>query len=332
MPSLYGGAGSELFHQIKLWQQCSLPLHIIPTHPVEFDQKYLAHGCTFHAPNDWASIPSSSLVISFCNRDFLRNLAAIRQRAQYVIYVNCMAWLYPEEKEAMRHGFVDCFLYQNEKVMNTLVPQLRRLNPNPRIQFRTFVPYFDSSLFPFVDHRPSDFFCAGHISRQEPEKFAVDTWRIYESFSSPVAKKACFLGYDRRSRSKTGPPPEWVQTYLDEQDLSQQDFYRSCHVVLQPTDTVENWPRIGFEAMASGSVLIVDKRGGWEQMIEHGKTGWLCENAADFIAYASKMAWEPRCREDMAGAARERGSALGGLSASLESWKEVFYEASCLCG
>lgn len=76
--------------------------------------------------------------------------------------------------------------------------------------------------------------------------------------------------------------------------------------------------------MASGSVLVVDKRGGWEQMVEHGKTGWLCESPGDFIAYASKMAWEPHYREDMAAAARERGLALGGMDASLESWKAVF--------
>lgn len=59
-------------------------------------------------------------------------------------------------------------------------------------------------------------------------------------------------------------------------------------------------------------------------MIIHGKTGWLCESPGDFIAYASKMAWEPHYREDMAGAARERGPALGGMDASLESWTEVF--------
>ncbi|MFR1530313.1 glycosyltransferase [Akkermansia sp.] len=121
-----------------------------------------------------------------------------------------------------------------------------------------------------------------------------------------------------------GKPPDWVETFHDQKALSQQEFYRRCHIVLQPTDTTENWPRIGFEAMASGSVLIVDKRGGWEQMIEHGRTGWLCESPGDFIAYASKMAWEPHYREDMAAAARERGLALGGLGASLESWRQVF--------
>ena len=93
--------------------------------------------------------------------------------------------------------------------------------------------------------------------------------------------------------------------------------------MLQPTDTTENWPRVGFEAMASGSVLVVDNRGGWRQMVEHGKTGWLCDHERDFIYYASKMAYEPDLRDEMAEAARVRGLELGGLEVSMESWKEV---------
>ncbi len=76
--------------------------------------------------------------------------------------------------------------------------------------------------------------------------------------------------------------------------------------------------------MASGSVLIVDNRGGWQQMIEHGKTGWLCDHERDFIYYASKMAYEPNQRADMAAAAHARGQLLGSLEQSIASWNEVF--------
>lgn len=306
-----------------------MEIHFIPTQDdVQKNPLYsemAARGSTIHNAFDWSVIPDGAPVISFCNQEFLNSLPEIRQRSRRTIFVNCMTWLFGKEKEAMQRGDIALFLYQNENVKTNLMPRLKALNDDANIRFMSFRPYFDDAAFPFMGKRLSDWFGAGHISRQEDDKFSKDILKIYEYFSSPIEKRGFFLGFDARSQAKTGEPPAWIETYHDHNDLSQQEFYHRCHIILQPTDTTENWPRIGFEAMASGSVLIVDKRGGWEQMIEHGKTGWLCENTGDFIAYASKMAWEPHLREDIAAAARERGRKLGGMEASLESWEEVFY-------
>lgn len=70
----------------------------------------------------------------------------------------------------------------------------------------------------------------------------------------------------------------------------------------------------------------MDNRGGWRQQVEHGKTGWLCDHARDFIYYASKMAYEPNQRNDMAEQAKSRALALGGLEASIASWEHVLEE------
>ena len=275
-PSLYGGAGAELYHQVRAWETLGVVLHFIPTQKnvrkAALYGEMTERGHVIHDAYDWAAIPEDAPVISFCNEDFLTALPEIRRRTRRTVFVNCMTWLFGKEKEAMSRGDIALFLYQNDKVWQNVMPRLRALNGDPSVRFMTFRPYFDSAAFPYV----------------------------------------------------AGKPPDWVETFHDQKALSQQEFYRRCHIVLQPTDTTENWPRIGFEAMASGSVLIVDKRGGWEQMIEHGRTGWLCESPGDFIACATKMAWEPHYREDMAAAARERGLALGGLGASLESWRQVF--------
>ena len=275
-PSLYGGAGAELYHQVRAWETLGVVLHFIPTQKnvrkAALYGEMTERGHVIHDAYDWAAIPEDAPVISFCNEDFLTALPEIRRRTRRTVFVNCMTWLFGKEKEAMSRGDIALFLYQNDKVWQNVMPRLRALNGDPSVRFMTFRPYFDSAAFPYV----------------------------------------------------AGKPPDWVETFHDQKALSQQEFYRRCHIVLQPTDTTENWPRIGFEAMASGSVLIVDKRGGWEQMIEHGRTGWLCESPGDFIACATKMAWEPHYREDMAAAARERGLALGGLEASQESWRQVF--------
>ena len=275
-PSLYGGAGAELYHQVRVWETLGVTLHFIPTQKnvrkAALYGEMTERGHMIHDAYDWSVIPEGAPVISFCNEDFLAALPEIRRRTRRTVFVNCMTWLFGKEKEAMSRGDIALFLYQNDKVWQNVMPRLRALNGDPSVRFMTFRPYFDSAAFPYV----------------------------------------------------AGKPPDWVETFHDQKALSQQEFYRRCHIVLQPTDTTENWPRVGFEAMASGSVLIVDKRGGWEQMIEHGRTGWLCESPGDFIACATKMAWEPHYREDMAAAARERGLALGGLEASQESWRQVF--------
>lgn len=327
-PSLYGGAGAELYHQIKVWQRMGVDLHLIPTQShmdrAELYPDMMQRGVTVHDVDDWSAIAEGAPVISFCNEGFLSALPDIRRRTRRTVFVNCMTWLFGKEKEAMKRGDIALFLYQNEHVRQSVMPRLKALNGDPDIRFMSFRPYFDSDDFPFLGQRADSWFGAGHISRQDEDKFSKDTWLIYEHFASPVAKRGTFLGFDHRSEAKTGKPPDWVEVFHDQKSLSQQDFYRRCHIVLQATDTTENWPRIGFEAMASGSVLIVDRRGGWAQMVDHGKTGWLCERPGDFIAYASKMAWEPHFREDMAAAARERGLSLGGMDASTESWKEVF--------
>lgn len=327
-PGLYGGAGTELHHQIIVWSHMGMDVHLIPSQDGYLNEPLypdmIKLGVIVHTPNDWSVLEQGDPVIGFCNSEFLENLPAIRKHTKRTVFVNCMTWLFDKEKELMKEGQIAMFLYQNDEVREKNMPILRELNPDKNIVFMTFRPYFHNETFPFIRERNDEYFGCGRISRQDSDKFARNTLHIYEYFVAPVFKKALFLGFDHRSEEKIGKPFDWIRTASDQNEVSQQDFYKHCKIVLQPTDTTENWPRVGFESMASGSVLIVDNRGGWRQMVEHGKTGWLCDHERDFIYYASKMAYEPHLREDMAEAARERGYLLGGLEASVASWEEVF--------
>lgn len=328
-PGLYGGAGTELHHQIIAWLHLGLEVHLVPNWPSFHEPLYLEmldRGVIVHDPNDFSMLERGDPILGFCNSDFLDALPTIRKRTGRTVFLNCMTWLFDKERDCMANGLIAMLLYQNEEVLRTHMPELRALNDDPNIRFATFKPYFAGEEFPFVKDRSSEAFGCGRISRQDPDKFAANTLHIYEYFVSPRWKSALFLGFDERSAEKIGQPFDWIRTARDHNELSQQEFYRHCEIVLQPTDTTENWPRIGFEAMASGSVLIVDNRGGWKQMIKHGVTGWLCDHERDFIYYASRMAYEPNMREDMAEAARIQGEELGSLQASIESWKEVLEE------
>ena len=333
-PSLYGGAGTELHHQIMAWLKMGMEVHIIPTnHGYRNEALYeemIERGVHIYSMNDWAAIETGDPVFGFCNSEYLDNLDEIYARSKRTVFVNCMTWLFDKEKERMKEGKIGMFLYQNEAVRQKNMPELKALNDDPEIQFATFKAYFDTSLFPFIESRSDDLFGFGRISRYDADKFAANTLQIYESVVSPKPKKGMFLGFNHRCERKIGRPSEWITIGQDQTEISQQDFYRHCEVVLQPSDTTENWPRIGFEAMASGSILIVDNRGGWQQMVKHGETGWLCDTESDFIYYTSKMAYEPNLRAEMARTAQEHGQELGGLAQSMASWEEIFEQINKL--
>ena len=333
-PGLYGGAGTELHHQIIAWHSMGLAVHLIPTNGGWRGEPLYREMCdigvNIHEAGDWSPVAPGDPVLGFCNAEFLAALPQIRERTRRTVFLNCMTWIFDKERECMSRGLIGMFLYQNEDVRLRHMAELSALNPDPSIRYLTFTPYFDATRFPFVASRESDFFGCGRISRQDADKFARDTLHIYEYFVSPTWKRGLFLGFDQRSEGKIGKPYPWIRTARDHNEVSQQEFYRHCEIVLQPSDTTENWPRVGFEAMASGSVLVVDDRGGWRRMVEHGKTGWLCRHTRDFIYYASRMAYEPNLRADMAEAARLRGLELGGLEASVASWEAVFEEIAKL--
>jgi hypothetical protein len=327
-PSLYGGAGTELHHQIGVWRGLGFKVHIIPTdagyHAETLYPELIADGVTVHEHDEFSAIEREAPVIGFCNDRFLENLDAIRQYSANTIFVNCMTWLFELEKQRMAEGKIRTFLYQNEDVRIANSQILRALNPDAETNFLTFRPYFDKSRFPFIEKRDEQFFGCGRISRQDADKYSANTLHIYEYFVAPKLKKGLFLGFDKRSEDKIGKPYAWIRTAVDQNECTQQEFYRHCEIVLQPMDTTENWPRVGFEAMASGSVLIVDNRGGWRRQVQHGVTGWLCEHERDFIYYASKMAYEPNLRNEMAHRARAWSEVLGSLEAAKESWAQVF--------
>ena len=239
-PSLYGGAGTELHHQIIVWRKMGVEVHLIPSwdyHGEPLYNEMVSLGVIMHAPADWSAVQPGDPVLGFCNAGFLNALPEIRRHTKRTVFINCMTWLFPREKEAMQKGEIAMFLYQNEAVRQEAMPVLRKLNGDPQVQFLTFRPYFHAESFPFIRERDEDFFGCGRISRQDADKFAANTLHIYGAFESPVEKRGLFLGFDKRSEAKIGRPFDWIRIARNQREVSQQDFYRHSRIILQPTDT-----------------------------------------------------------------------------------------------
>lgn len=336
-PGLYAGANTELHHQIILWRSMGLNVHLIPgdtgyRHEPLYPEM-IERGVIVHQANEFDAILPGAPVLGFCNDRFLARIDEILLYSHNTVFVNCMTWLFEQEKMRHHEGKIAAFLYQNDEVRQKNAALLREINPDPGVHYLTFKPYFDTEAFPFIDAKQRSVACEskpfviGRISRQDKDKFSKDTVHIWEAINTPGEKRGVMLGFGPDSERKLGGLSdsfrEWVQTYTNQTELSQQDFYKQVDVIVQPMDTTENWPRIGLEAMASGCVLIVDNRGGWRQMIEHGVTGWLCDSPEDFVHYSTRMAYEPDKRVTMAAAAQRRLEGLAGHLVSRSRWQQV---------
>jgi len=324
-PSRLGGADTELDHQIRVWQAMGLKVYILHTGTIDENLKNMRmeeRGCTYLPVRKWEAC-KDMVVIGYCNDQFLKNLRIIKEHAKAVIWVNCMTWLFGPEKDAHKAGLIDLFLYQTHHAQARVNNDLERTNP--KYNWMVSKPYFHAEDFPFTGKRPDDKFRFGRVSRDDPTKFNHRQMWIYDTMVAPVLKEGKILGWGPNAgiQAKLGAPPPWIQTF-PAGGCRAQDVYASSDCIIQACDTYENLPRVAFEAMSSGCLLIVDKRGGWIEQVEHGKTGFLCENDRDFVYYSSRAAYETEERRKMTENARDWLTTNWGMESSKKEWAAVF--------
>jgi len=322
-PSRLGGADTELDHQIRIWQALGVQVHLIPTGSLDenmISMRMEERGCVVHAPNDWAACKGQH-VISYCNGEFLRNLEEIKTHARSATFVNCMTWLFDAERDMHRRGLIDCFLYQTDHARERVQAELNAINSNYR--WKKVRPYFHIDEFPFHQDRPEDRFRFARVSREDAGKYHPSQLWVYETMVAPVLKEGVMLGMNDPIREKIGREPNWIQAY-PAGHKPVQEVYREAHCLIQMTETYENLPRVGFEAMASGCLLIVDNRGGWREQVLHGQTGFLCADQREFVYYSSRAAYEKAERRMMAENARQWVVENWGMEQAKQQWGEFF--------
>lgn len=325
-PSYLGGADTELLHQIYLWIWMGIKVHICHTGDIDANIKSLKEelvkeGVIYHDKRDWRSIAGLH-TISFCNGEFLSELPYIKQHAKSATFVNCMTWNFDTEIEMNRRGLIDLHLYQTKHGFQKVAQKLL----SPTYKPMMIKPYFHTEAFPFNSPKIHNTFRFGRISRCDADKFHPEQLNIYEAMVAKRPKSGIILGWGKNAWNVFGKEPsEWIKTY-EENAIPQQEFYKQCDAIIMSTRTFENLPRVGFEAMASGAVLVVDNRGGWPLQVEDGVTGFLCENNREMIYKASRLGFETNERLDMAYKARAKLEQEWGKESSAKYWESVFTE------
>jgi glycosyltransferase involved in cell wall biosynthesis len=87
---------------------------------------------------------------------------------------------------------------------------------------------------------------------------------------------------------------------------------------------MENWPRVGLEAMAAGVPIVTEKRWGRLEMIDHGRTGFLGESNEELAAYATGLAHDEVRRLKITATARQHVEKLADPQAIWAAWRKLF--------
>ncbi len=309
-PGDVGGANTELWHTVKLWRRFGLDVSLIPTWKADpaWRARLDGIGCrTIESnPDDLQSVPRlrGSVVVSLCNTKFLAAADRFRQLGCKIVWLGCMNWLFPEERLHYRkHGPFDRHVFQSRYQRDHLAPQLGRFGYDDS-QGCVIRGAFDTDEFPFhpLAHRSGEEFVVGRISRAAADKFSPNTWKIYAQIPHPI--RARVLGYAGEVRSRLGSPPPWAECFAPGSH-GPDEFLGTLHAMVHTGGrAVENWPRVGLEAMAAGVPVVAENRGGWREMIHHGRTGYLCDTDDQFAYYAARLAYDETHRLEISRQAR----------------------------
>jgi hypothetical protein len=310
-PGDVGGANTECWHTLRLWRRFGLPVRLIPTSkPGEAWRRRLDEiGCaTIPARmDDLANVPglAGSIVVSFCNANFLQHADRFRDLGCRVVWVNCMTWLFPEErKHYQRRGPFDGYVFQSRHQESSLRPQLAKFGVRPD-QCHLIRGAFCWEGFPCrpLQHAAGAPFVIGRISRPAADKYSVNTWAIYRRVPHPI--RARVMAWDRQVQRKVGPPPPWAEC-LPAGGERPEEFFSKLHCMIQINGGAEeNWPRSGLEAMAGGVAVVAQNHWGWREMIRHGDTGFLADSEDQLAYYAARLAYDEPLRMEIVDRARK---------------------------
>jgi len=114
------------------------------------------------------------------------------------------------------------------------------------------------------------------------------------------------MGVDETIRKWIGPAPAWAEV-LPPCAMPAREFYRRIHCLMPINfSLLENWPRVGLEAMACGVPIVAPREGGWCDMITHGENGFLASSAEEFAELGTLLARDESLRMKIAAQARRK--------------------------
>lgn len=325
-PSLYGGADTELDHTIDLLRGFDVEVHLVPMFSAETAMRdsVNARGCHIHDYRP--EIFQDKIVASWCNGEFLAALPEIMAAGPpgRVIWFNCMTWNFDKELNAHRERWIDYHGFVSEYQLMQLMRPLAEISPVLTFPYR---PYFNSERVSWRYREWNGEYRLGRISRDDADKFAADTWQIFDRVLVPhdVAKKVYILGFGENAKGRIGEPPgsldflTWAPGVI-----SAEEFYRTIDTMIHKTGgSRESYSRVLVEAYAHGVVPIVERDYAFPELVIHGETGFMAQSSDEMSWYASMLAHNPLEHRRLAENGRLHLQELTRPEVCILGWKKV---------
>lgn len=331
-PGDIGGACTELWHALRLWRNIEIPVTVIPTWTA--DPKWIDQVTQIGCQTVFADAESidqvdglaGSIVVSFCNGQFLQVAEKLRPIGCKMVWLNCMTWLFEKEIELCKSiGPFDAYVFQSEFQRRMLEQKLTPLgycgDQGHLIRGSFIADDWEHLPRP---HVPGEPFVVGRMARGDGDKWSSNTWPIYGRINY-AERRALVMGVSDAVRRKIGTPPAWADC-LSPGAIPVRDYLAQLHCLLPVNGGArENWPQVGLEAMAAGVPIVAQNEWGWREQIIHGETGFLGICDEELAHYASCLAYDETLRRRIIAAARERlESELANPEFLGEQWLTLF--------
>jgi glycosyltransferase involved in cell wall biosynthesis len=336
-PSFYGGADTELDHNIDLWRMHGVDVNLVPMFGTDPQMEKLCtqRGCKTlrYRPG----IFKDKIVTSFCNGEFLAHLPKIEVegKPRAVVWFNCMTYTFDNEVSAHRNGLIDYHGFVSKYQKTHLEPVLSQIRPVN--EFEGYKPFFNVNSpttkpeFKYRTEFLDKWFSVGRISRDDYSKFTDDMWNIFYKVCTPNKKKVFILGYGPNARQRTGDPPDGMdwQTWSPH-GTPVGNVYKLLNCIIHKTGgSRESYCRIVPEAYAYGVPLIVERDYAFPDLIVDGVTGYMCKSSDEMSFRASELAFDEEKRKKMIFAAHDHLiNEIASQEKCWSPWDRLFKELS----
>lgn len=286
-PGEVGGASTELWHTLLMWRATGADVTVTPTWSTKgpWRNRVESIGCRVVEANSKSFAPVPGVpIVTFCNSQLFAVIKRLDQSLYPCVWVPCMNYLTDREIRRYDQGHLPAAVVcQSDFQLATIGPDLRSHGMR-RDQLYRIRGAFDVSAYPFRPKEPSREFIVGRISRADSKKFRPDLWQVLDRVrqQSDRPLRVRILGWHKRLAKSIGEPPAWAECH-EPGSLNAYDFMRSLDVLYQSGECTENWPRVGLEAMANGTPLVVDNQGGWPEILDGGRLGYLVGSADEAV-------------------------------------------------